>query len=66
MTFDGAFMRVSRSLIVAKLPGWEQSRGLRAEIEHFADAGKAIIDFPNPEGVLPPGLWQLLSEGASS
>lgn len=65
MAFDGAFMRAAKALIVVKLPGWERSRGLRRELEYFADARKPIIEFQAPQAVLPGDLWSLLLEGQS-
>jgi hypothetical protein len=37
-------MRRCDTLIVAHLPGWEESEGVKFEIDHFAKAGKPIFD----------------------
>lgn len=31
-------------LIIAQMPSWEISEGIRIEIEHFTEAGKPIYD----------------------
>lgn len=42
MAFDKAMMDACDGLIVAKLPGWEDSCGMQLEIEYFRAAGKPI------------------------
>lgn len=40
--FDEAFMHKCSELIVLQIEGWEQSSGIKREIEFFNDAGKPI------------------------
>lgn len=44
LEFDQAMMKVSSSLIVAHLEGWNRSFGIAHEIEFFSAAGKPIYD----------------------
>jgi hypothetical protein len=41
VSFDEAFMTHCRRLIVVKLPGWDESSGVKREIEYFAKRGIA-------------------------
>lgn len=43
LPFDAIMMEQSKALIVAKMTGWEESYGLKCEIEHFRKAKKPII-----------------------
>ena len=47
MPIDRPFMERADALIVAKLDGWDKSRGLKEEIETFAAAKKPIL-YLNP------------------
>lgn len=40
---DAPFMRAAAALIVCKLPSWERSFGVRAEIDAFYEAGKPVV-----------------------
>lgn len=40
--FDEAFMDVCAEMIILTIPGWEQSRGIAREKEHFASRGKPV------------------------
>lgn len=42
LPFDEAMMRVCDALLVAMLPGWNESCGIRQEIDWFDKAGKPI------------------------
>lgn len=42
LSFDEFMMRLCSELLVAKLPGWGESRGVSHEIEFFRRAGKPI------------------------
>lgn len=64
MAFDGAFMRAAKGLIVAKLPGWEMSKGLRHEREFFEAAGKPIVELDDLDQMLSADLWTRLLDGA--
>lgn len=44
LPFDEAMMAKADTLIVAHLPGWEQSRGMKHEVAVFKAAGKPIYD----------------------
>lgn len=46
--FDRAYLRACRMLIVLKLPGWEQSRGVTGEIEIARELGLPIV-YMEPE-----------------
>jgi hypothetical protein len=48
LPLDKPFMFAARALIVGMLPGWKQSKGVKAEIDFFKRAGKPI-DFYDPE-----------------
>lgn len=39
---DEHFMRAARGLLVLRMPGWDQSKGIDIEIEHFRRAQKPI------------------------
>lgn len=47
MPFDEAMMAVADTLIVAHMDGWENSYGMKLEIDFFDRAGKPIFDL-NP------------------
>jgi hypothetical protein len=40
--FDEAFMDICSELVILKIDGWEQSSGIRREIEFFKTTGKPI------------------------
>lgn len=40
---DEAFMRSAHGLLVAKMPNWEISKGIKLEIDFFAERKKPII-----------------------
>ena len=40
---DNPFMEAAVGLIVVKMPGWEESRGLRAEIKKFRANNKPVL-----------------------
>ena len=40
--FDIAFMDVCSEMYVAKIPGWDESSGVRREIEYFQEQNKQI------------------------
>lgn len=43
--FDIAFMNVCSEIGVATIPGWEQSLGVRREIDYFEKQGKKLSYF---------------------
>lgn len=47
LPFDGAMIDKADAMIVAMLPGWETSTGVRHEIQAFLEAGKPVF-FLNP------------------
>lgn len=51
MKADAPLMRAAYGLIVARLPGWRESRGVTEEIEHFVGSGKPIVHL-EPSGLL--------------
>lgn len=42
LPFDEAMMEAADALLVAKMQGWDESRGIKHEIDFFAERGKAI------------------------
>ncbi len=55
--FDKEFLNASESMIVLMLDGWEESKGVQAEIKYFTELnrpinhylpGKGIIECQNP------------------
>lgn len=44
LPFDEAMMTASDVLIVARMKGWDQSKGIAHEIQFFERAGKPIFD----------------------
>jgi hypothetical protein len=48
LPFDGAMIDKSDAMIVAMLPGWETSRGVRHEIHAFIESSKPVF-FLNPD-----------------
>lgn len=46
--FDETMMAVSDTLIVGMMEGWEDSWGVKKEIEHFRERGK-MIAYMDPE-----------------
>lgn len=46
MQFDDPFMRASVGLLIYMMPGWKDSRGVIAELEHFRKAGKPVWGLP--------------------
>jgi hypothetical protein len=51
--FDEAFMSVCAEMIVLQIEGWNQSRGIRREIDYFRSRGKPVR-FLSVEQVLHP------------
>lgn len=47
LPFDGAMIDKADAMIVAMLPGWETSTGVKHEIHAFIEAGKPVY-FLNP------------------
>lgn len=43
LDFDAAMMLKSDAMIVARLPGWERSSGVRHEIDVFVQADKPVF-----------------------
>lgn len=50
MAFYEIFMHRCDSLIVAQMEGWEESIGVRAEIDYFTKAGKPVYYY-DPEAM---------------
>jgi len=42
LKFDAPQMEAAQSLLVAQLPGWDESYGIVVEIEYFKRAGKPV------------------------
>lgn len=58
LPFDGAMMDKSAALLVAMMPGWQDSKGITHEIGVFADAKKPIFFLsPIDLSIAPPG-WE--------
>jgi hypothetical protein len=53
---DQPMMDAAYGIIVVKLPGWEESRGVLHEIEYFGKAGKPIVYLAHNAQELPPML----------
>ena len=51
---DAPFMDAAHGIIVCKLPGWDNSRGVQHEIDVFAAAGKPVV-YMEP-GTVPADL----------
>lgn len=51
LVMDEPLMAAAEGIIVCRLESWEESRGIKAEIEHFVHAGKEVV-WMEP-GVLP-------------
>jgi hypothetical protein len=49
--FDEPFMRAAGACIVAMLPGWKKSKGVRAEIDFFNAAGKPVLYYDPEEEI---------------
>jgi hypothetical protein len=54
MEIDKPFVAMCKGLIVAKMPGWEESKGIAVEIAEFAD---------RPTFYLDPVTLELTGEG---
>lgn len=52
---DRPLMEAAKGLIVCQLPGWQESRGVQAEIACFQAAGKPIV-YWNPLSAVPEEL----------
>lgn len=52
LEYDEAMMKVCDVLIVAHMEGWEESKGIAIEIEHFEKAGKPIFDLLDLETLM--------------
>lgn len=50
LNFDEAMMERCDAIMVARLPGWEESRGVQYEIKRFAEMGKPILFFTPVSG----------------
>jgi Domain of unknown function (DUF1937) len=48
LPFDAAMMDASEALLIAEMPGWQTSKGIKHEIDYFTDAGKDIHFLPYP------------------
>ena len=44
--FDEAMMDAAEALLVAEMPGWRESKGIRHEIDYFERAGKPVHYLP--------------------
>lgn len=42
VSFDKLFMDACSEMMILKLPGWEQSEGIKREIDYFKKLGKRI------------------------
>jgi hypothetical protein len=42
VSFDKAFMDICSEMVVLKIKGWNQSKGIRREIEYFKKQGKPV------------------------
>ena len=51
--FDQAFMEVCAEMYVLTLEGWQESSGIRREIEYFERNGKSITYIAPGSGILP-------------
>lgn len=45
LAFDGPFMDAARGLIVVKMEGWRESKGIQNEVSVFNAAGKPIHEW---------------------
>lgn len=56
MRVDAPFVAICGALIVAKMDGWRDSKGVTIEIESFATAGKPIFSVEPNSLVITEGL----------
>ncbi len=47
LPFDELMMRRCDTLIIAHMEGWQDSKGIRHEVDYFQRAGKPIFDLPD-------------------
>jgi Domain of unknown function (DUF1937) len=60
--FDEAFMAVCTEMVVLQIEGWEQSRGIRREIDYFQSRGKPIRFLPaNDLEIAWTSNWSVIS-----
>ena len=45
---DEPFMRTAGALVVAMMPGWEESKGIGHEIDRFEELGKPVLGLKWP------------------
>jgi hypothetical protein len=55
IAIDRPLMEAAQGLIVCQMQGWEESRGVRAEIDYFQQARKPIV-YWNPLSAVPEEL----------
>ena len=55
MNVDAPFMEAAHGLVIVTAPEWEESRGMRQEIDTFTKAGKPVVywypEYPIPEEI---------------
>jgi hypothetical protein len=57
--FDEAFMNICSRIVVLALEGWQESRGVKREIEHFRKQGKPISFMSTVDGAESASLPQI-------
>ena len=64
--FDKPFMDICGALIVAKLPGWDKSKGIDGEIKDFQHHGKPVLyaEAGDISTFIPETLWWELLDAA--
>ena len=63
MRLDFYFLAQCDTLVVLRMPGWEESVGVAAEIRQAAEAGKTIV-FVDPYGEDSPTISQHAEAGS--
>lgn len=48
--FDEAFMKMCSAIVVLRIDGWRESKGVKREIEYFRKNGKKV-EYLEPESV---------------
>jgi hypothetical protein len=52
LAFDAVYMRLAYGILVAKMPRYEESPGIKRELACFSEQGKPIVYLPWPLGRL--------------
>ena len=56
--FDEPFMAQCAEIVVLKIDGWRESKGVAAEVEYFEVRGRQVSYISEGELIPPPWLWR--------